>query len=113
MRAERTDEQIGRNDAYFREMNEQIVDAAQRFGASAERLPFLCECAEETCTAIVRLTLEEYEAVRSVSTHFLNAPGHDVEDGSAVAVIERFPAYTLVAKIGRAAEIADDSDPRS
>ena len=43
-------------------------------------LPALCECADPRCTTVVRVTPRQYEAVRSDSRWFLNAPGHELND---------------------------------
>jgi hypothetical protein len=109
---DRAAERVGRNDATFREANERISDTASREGMD-ERIPFLCECAEERCTEIVRLSLEEYEAVRANATHFLNAVGHEVAAGPHGEVVERNDGYVVVRKKGRAAEVAEALDPRA
>jgi hypothetical protein len=108
---ERTQEKIARNDATFREANERIAASADEYRLP-DRVPFLCECADTSCTEIVRLSLDEYEAVRSDPTHFFNAPGHDAAAGAAAMVIERHDGYVVVEKLGRAADVADQLDPR-
>jgi len=107
----RSAERVGRNDATFREANERVQSVAS-MGTSIEHIPFICECAEEDCTAIVRLSLDEYEDVRAQPTHFLNAPGHEVAAGPHGEVVERHERYVVVRKLGRAAEIAEALDPR-
>jgi hypothetical protein len=99
------------NDATFREMNEGISDVANEEGMD-EGVPFLCECAEEACTEIVRLSLDEYEGVRADPTHFLNAPGHEIAAGPHGEVVERKDGYVVVRKTGRAAEVVEALDPR-
>jgi hypothetical protein len=59
----RTADRVARNDATFREANEQISERAAAYGVDG-LLPFICECAEESCTEIVRLTSSEYDCVR-------------------------------------------------
>jgi hypothetical protein len=107
-----SEERIARNDAIFRDANEQIERAAKEHEV-ADHVPFLCECAEETCTEIVRLSLAEYEQVRSDPTHFVNAPGHHVPFAQAVQVIAQRDGYVIVEKLGRAAEVAEKLDPRT
>ena len=107
----RSAERVGRNDATFREANERVQGVAS-MGAQIEHIPFICECADETCTAIVRLSLHEYEDVRAQPTDFLNAPGHEVAAGPHGQVVERHDRYVVVRKTGRAAEIAEALDPR-
>ena len=108
-----SDERIAINDARFRDANESIEAAAEEFDIS-ERIPFLCECADPSCTTALRLSLTEYEEIRAESTYFLNAPGHVVAaHGAARVVSERARrGYTIVEKIGRAGEVAELTDHR-
>jgi hypothetical protein len=103
---------IARNDAIFREANERIRDSAVEHELT-RMVPFLCECADPSCTTIVRLPLDEYERIRTDATWFFNAPGHSAVAGRFVDVLERHPQYEVVAKVGVAAEIVKESDPRS
>jgi hypothetical protein len=109
---DRSAERVARNDAIFREANEKISHAAEAEDMT-EEIPFLCECAEEGCTEIVRLSHEEYETVRGDATHFLNALGHEVAAGPYGEVIDRNHRYVVVRKKGAAAEIVEDLDPRT
>src|SRR6185437_10868514 len=96
-------ERVARNDATFREANEAIARSAA--GVDIERVPFICECADERCTAIVRLSRAEYEEVRADPTHFINVPGHEASAGGYVTVIARRAGYDIVEKVGEAAVI--------
>jgi hypothetical protein len=109
---DRTSERIARNDATFREANEGIAAAAVALDL-ADRIPFICECAEPACTAIVPMPRDEYEAIRADSTHFLNAPGHDVAAQEAGRKVGEERGYVVVEKLGRAAEVVADLDARS
>ena len=97
-------ERIARNDAIFREANDGISESAEAWGAGS-RIPFLCECADEKCREIVRLTLQEYREVRSDPRHFVNTPGHEASAHGWAEVIARTDGYVTVAKIGRAGDI--------
>lgn len=116
--AESTDgfsaERIARNDAIFREANEQIGETAEEYGLQ-KSIPFLCECADQNSREIVRLTLEQYREVRSDPRHFVNVPGHEASAHGWAEVIARTDGYVTVAKIGRAGDItetlADDDEP--
>jgi hypothetical protein len=109
---ELTAARVARNDARFRESNEAIERTAERFGFEG-LIPFICECADRTCTDLVRVSLAEYEQVRANPTWFINAPGHQVNaQGWAVPVAEN-ERFLTVEKIGRAGEIAEDLDPRA
>lgn len=107
-----TAERIAKNDARFRALNERLSAAATGLGIH-DRVPFICECAEPSCTTIVRLSSAEYAEIRSQPTHFLNAPGHQVAAQGAGRVFEERQGYVIVEKIGRAAEVVRDLDPRS
>lgn len=76
----------------------------------SQALPFLCECAEESCTTVLQLSQEEYEAVRAHPTHFINARGHAVNGRGWVRVLDEFDRYTVVEKVGEAAEIVAELD---
>lgn len=104
-------ERVANNDATFRLANERVKAAAERFEMT-ERVPFLCECAEEECTEVVQLSLAEYEAIRAHPRHFLNVPGHEVAAGPHKEVVERNSSYFVVEKIGAAGEAVERSDPR-
>jgi hypothetical protein len=104
-------ERVARNDATFREANERIEEAAAEHGLD-ERIPFICECAEPTCTELVQLSIVEYEAIRERSRWFLNVPGHEVAGGKHVRVVENRSSYVVVEKVGRAGEIAEKLDAR-
>jgi len=102
-------ERVARNEALFRHANEQIEAAATSF--RIEPVPFLCECADERCTEIVKLPLAEYEEVRADSRRFLTAPGHEaIHDHGRV--IEHRDTYVVVEKTGAAGDLAEQLDER-
>ena len=103
---------IARNDAIFRDAHERIRDRAVDHDLT-ESIPFLCECAEPTCTTIVRLPLAEYERIRADPTCFFNAPGHSAAAGQWATVVESYARYEVLVKRGVAAEIVKEADPRS
>ena len=105
-------ERVARNDATFREANEKIRAAAEVLATTIERVPFICECAEERCVEVVRLDLDEYGEIRSNPRWFLNVPGHEVAArgwGKVVAAREAGgDEYVIVEKVGLAGEIVED-----
>jgi hypothetical protein len=107
-----TAERVARNDVIFREANEGIQSAAREYSIDGS-LPFICECPVPTCHEIVRLDLAAYEAIRAVPTHFLNAPGHYEAAEGWARLVESRDGYDLVEKVGRAADLAEELDPRS
>lgn len=104
------EERIAKNNATFREANEQISAAAGVYQVDMP-IPFLCECPTSTCREIVRLRLEDYEKIRADSRWFLNVPGHQAAEGASV-VVEECDGYVIVEKVGRAGEIVEALDER-
>jgi hypothetical protein len=109
-----TGEQVGKNEALFREVNERIRGASEDFFASdpEQGVEFVCECSDGACYEPVALTLGEYEAVRSQPTHFLIAPGHvwHSETERRLAGNDR---HWVVEKFLGAGRVAEAEDPRS
>ena len=103
-------ERIARNDALFREANERIREKAEEYGV--ETVPFICECADPTCRAIVRMPLEQYTAIREHPRRFLNVPGHEVSAKGHATPVADGEGYRVVEKIGLAGEIAEALDER-
>jgi hypothetical protein len=92
--------------ATFREANERIELAAHNT-ALAGPIPFICECADAACTAIVRLTLEQYENVRAHPHRFVTLRRHEtlaVDAGAARIVTAA--EHTVLELTGVAATIA-------
>jgi hypothetical protein len=105
------EERIALNNATFRNANERISAAAGVYDVDMP-VPFICECADRSCSEILRLELDEYEEIRADSRHFLNAPGHHAAaQGAAVVVAER-DGYVIVEKIGHAGDIVEALDER-
>jgi hypothetical protein len=102
---------VGENEALFREVNETVASAATATIVD-EPIKFLCECAIETCAESAPLSRDEYEQVRSVPEHFLVTPGH-VQPEVERVVEQHDRRYWVVEKFGEAAEVAEDTDPRS
>ena len=105
------EERIARNQGTFRAANERIGAAAGVYDV-ATRVPFICECADPTCTEVVLLELDQYEEIRSDSRRFLNVPGHQTAAQGVSVVVEERNGYVIVEKIGRAGEIAEALDER-
>jgi hypothetical protein len=105
-------ERIGLNEALFRDVNERVKGINDSFGARLEEAEFVCECGDESCTERVRMTLGEYEHVRSDPPLFAIRVGHEVPD--VEGVIESSDRFTVVKKkSGGPAELAVETDPRS
>ena len=72
----RSAERAAQNEARFREANEQIQGKVLELAAQEHPAPYLCECDDPVCTAVILLTAAEYEDVRSESRQFVVAPSH-------------------------------------
>ena len=54
------EERLAENEILFRDVNERINDLqADRW--NAEMIDFMCECADQSCTMVIRLEPAEYE----------------------------------------------------
>jgi hypothetical protein len=107
------DEQVrrARNEALFRNLNEQINRFESDDGADAgEPIDFVCECSSAGCMKVVSVSRAEYEAVRAGASTFIVAAGH--EDPSIEDVLVSHSEFSAVEKRGKAAELAAETDPR-
>lgn len=104
-----SDERAARNEALFREVNEEVARLEHRL--EGDEPLFVCECADETCVERVSVPLRAYEEVRSHPRRFVLKPGHQQQD------IERLVAatdgYVVVEKTEEAGVVAERTDPRS
>jgi hypothetical protein len=104
-----SEERIGEIESLFRNVNERIANAADRY--DVESAEFFCECHDPACGARVVLPLEEYESVRAESTRFVHAADH--VDPVFERVVARKSRYAVVEKFGRRlAAIVHRLDPR-
>lgn len=104
------EERAARNEALFREVNEQVDSLSERQGSGAEEeLLFICECSDDRCTERVTVPRAAYEDVRANPRRFLVVPGHDHDFEH---VVERTEWYAIVEKEGRAGDVAEQTDPR-
>ena len=90
------EERIARNSFIFREANERIRAKADEYGAPLEHIPFLCECPDPSCTTIVRLTTDQYAAVRADARHFFTVAGHEKAEKPLGQVVWREGEYVVV-----------------
>ena len=89
---------IERNNKTFRDANERIHAAAENYDHGLEQIPFLCECPTEDCVEIIRLTDEQYSAVRAEGDHYITAPGHESAEVPVGEVVSRNDRYVVVRK---------------
>jgi hypothetical protein len=106
---ERTREQIANTESLFRNVNEEIKGAADRFDAEVGE--FICECGDPTCTEHIELPLAAYDRVREDPTQFVVRPGH--VKGPVERIVKRERNHAVIEKIDRiVARIARRLNPR-
>lgn len=103
------EQRAARNEALFREVNENIARLEERHGTTAAEPVFLCECANADCTDRVPVEPEVYTRVREQPKLFILIPGH--EDRKLERVVETHRDYVIVEKIGAAGEVAEQTQP--
>jgi hypothetical protein len=103
-----SDERAGRNEALFREVNEEVARLEQRLEGDAP--VFVCECAVETCVERVAVPMDAYERIRSHRRRFLLKPGHEQE--TIERVVDSGNGYVVVEKTAVAGLVAEHTDPR-
>ena len=102
-------EQIAKNESLFRDVNERIAEASDRF--ESNDAVFMCECADAACTERIEVPLDEYERVREAGTHFLLAPGH--VEPKVERIVRNRRQYAVVEKIDAVvARVVRRLDPR-
>ena len=103
-------DRIAKTEALFRDVNERIAEASERF--DAEEAEFMCECADAGCAERLGVPLEEYEQVREDGTTFLLDPDHvqpEVE-----RIVEHRQGYAVVKKVDSVvARVARQLNPRA
>ena len=110
-------ERQARNESLFREVNDRIEELSadvEKQGIAPEGglVEFHCECGRGGCGERVRMTVAEYEHVRSDNDRFAVFPGH--ESGDIEAVIERGERYVIVDKLPQAEPLVGaDGVPQS
>lgn len=101
------EQRAARNEALFREVNENIARLEERHGGSATHTAFICECSSDLCTEHVPVDDETYRRVREHPRRFIVLPSH--VDESLETVVERQPGYVVVEKTGVAGDIAENT----
>lgn len=104
---------FAKNQSAFRAANERLrrVAGSYRFG-QADRIPFICECADESCREIVILSLSDYEHIRAHPTWFLLVAGHEEEGAGLERIVDAERGYAVVEKLGTAGQEAARLHPR-
>ena len=113
MSAGSSDEMLraARNQSLYREVNERIEELNKHFDAALEaEAAWVCECADPECGEPMQMTLGEYEELRSHPDRFAVLPGHVLE--GVERVVDTHDDYVVVEKVGPAAHVTAELDPR-
>ena len=102
---------IADNESRFRDIHERLDADLRRLPVDGEPVEFVCECGHLSCTASVRLTVDEYEQVRGEPTHFAMLPGHQIED--VEDVIFENDRYAVARKKPPAWPVVQQTDRRT
>jgi hypothetical protein len=99
----------------FREVNERVRDlnnAVEYMDIGDLDECFTCECARQDCKEHLMMSLDAYEEIRRIPTHFCVAPRmrHVFQD--IERIFETFRGYWVVEKFGEAGLAATELDPR-
>ena len=109
--AELLRDRLARNEAVYRDVNEQI-DALNSLGPALPRFPIVCECASEGCAQTLTIEHELYEAVRAHPERFIVKSGH--VSPMVDEVVEDLGELVVVAKrAGKPRQVAEATDPRT
>jgi hypothetical protein len=96
-----------RNQSLFREVNER-VEQLQRGWAPVSEIDFICECADDTWTEPISMTIVGYE---ERPERFFVFPEHVCPE--VEVVVARNDRFWIVEKIAIAARVAAALNPRS
>jgi hypothetical protein len=89
-------ERLAENQERFRRANQRLREHVSTIARDDQRIPFLCECADEDCRDAVSVTLREYGHVRDDEHRFLIVPGHVTIEGEDV--VAQGDGYAVVEK---------------
>jgi hypothetical protein len=92
-----------RNQSLSREINEAVKELHDSFEGVAECEDWMCECANADCVERVRVSSNEYEAVRADGSRFFVAPTDEHVWAECESITERTDRYWIVEKIDAAA----------
>ena len=101
------EQRAARNEALFREVNENIARLEDPHGATSTVPVYICECANADCTVQLAIDPETYRRVRENPRWFFLLPGH--EDPQLERVVETHRDYLIVEKTGEAGEVAENA----
>ncbi len=107
------EQRAAKNQSLFREINERIEPLNKAFTPINRLNDFVCECANESCTEAIRMTVDEYEVVRQHPARFFVWPADEHVGLDVERVLEKTDRYWVVEKFGHVGSMAAKLDPRS
>jgi hypothetical protein len=90
------EERLAETQKRFRRANERLHERVGPVIHDEQRVPFLCECADDKCVAAVELTLQEYSHEHDDDSRFVILPGHPMIEGADV--VSQNDRYAVVDK---------------
>jgi hypothetical protein len=90
------DNRCAENQYRFHDANNRLRDLVDERVLADQRIPFLCECADDGCLGTVDLELTEYEKLHESVDSFVIVPGHPRVDGEVV--VQREDRFEQVVK---------------
>jgi hypothetical protein len=103
-------ESVALTEAAFRIANERMAAWEERQSSDGGPESYYCECAFEDCKEEIRLTREQYDAVRAQPRQFFVLHGHIIED--LEIELERNDGYSVIEKPPALAPLLEHTDPR-
>jgi hypothetical protein len=103
---------VGKNEALYRLVNEQIEGINEAFGTITDDFAVVCECGDLECHEQITVTRDVYERVRADPATFILKPGHQIEDvEDVIAATDHYVVVTK--KAGTPQDLASRTDPRT
>ena len=102
------EQRAARNEALFREVNQNIARLEERYGNTVTEPVYICECATADCTSQFPIEAETYRRVRENARIVFLLPGH--ENPKLERVVEEHRGYLIVEKTGQAGDVAERTE---
>jgi hypothetical protein len=94
-------------------VNERIESLSDAFSVEMPIGDFVCECADESCSERIGVTLAEYEGVRADGNRFLVAPAETHYFAEVERLVEMRERFWIVEKFEHGGRVAMRLNPRT
>jgi hypothetical protein len=101
------EQRAARNEALFREVNENIARLEESHGTTSTDPVYVCECANAACVEQIAIDDGTYSRVRAEARYFFVRPGH--QDSELERVVETHVDFLVVEKTGAAGDVAEQT----